>query len=82
MKSDCTKEEMINMLHNVRFAVLRGLKADATDEEKARMETLLFGGGKDIYALMEQLMLEPAGSDEDELLELRDRLRASLNDKE
>lgn len=81
MKPDCTKEEMINMLHNMRFAVLRGLKADATDEEKARMETLLFGGGEDIYMLMEQLMHEPAGSDEEELLELRDQLHASLNEK-
>lgn len=82
MKSNYTKQDLIKMLRKTRFAVLRGLKENATEEEKARAKLLLDGGGEEFYELLESLVDEPDDQDEEELLQLSERLQAAYGNKE
>lgn len=74
MRSIYTKEELIRMLHNSQLTILRGLKPDATEEEKATANILLFGNGREVDELLESLVDAPESQDEEELIRLREQL--------
>lgn len=64
------QKEMINAVHNMRFAFLRGFKADATEDDIRRRDILCSDNCEETYALLEQLAKEPHRDDEEELLQI------------
>lgn len=69
------QKEMINAVHNMRFAFLRGFKEDATEEDIRRRDILCSGNCEEVYALMEQLAKEPSRNDEPELMGISEQLQ-------
>lgn len=69
------QKEMINVVHNMRFAFLRGFKEDATEDDIRRRDILCSDNCEETYALLEQLAKEPHRDDEKELLQILEQLQ-------